>query len=113
MLFQDGNEVICCVVRPACSALCSHTIQVVGANGVELDKVHLAPGYACNNFNGQCDSKGVCRDIDLNTALNGVNNLFTKQALNVIAAWLKDNWFWVIIIIVVVALIAVAVHFTY
>eukprot|EP00117_Sycon_ciliatum_P035878 scpid70594/ scgid4029/ Disintegrin and metalloproteinase domain-containing protein 10; Kuzbanian protein homolog; Mammalian disintegrin-metalloprotease; Myelin-associated metalloproteinase len=102
---------LCCRVGERC--VNTNLEMVVGANGVELDKVHLAPGYACNNFNGQCDSKGVCRDIDLNTALNGVNNLFTKQALNVIAAWLKDNWFWVIIIIVVVALIAVAVHFTY
>ncbi|XP_065185726.1 disintegrin and metalloproteinase domain-containing protein 10-like [Sycon ciliatum] len=101
---------VCCRIHGEC--VNTHKTPVTG-KGITLRNLFLPPGAPCNNYNGICNTNAECKDIDLNTGLNGVNNLFDQKALNAIVIWLRNNWFWVLVIIAAIIIVAVAVHFTY
>ncbi|XP_033098053.1 disintegrin and metalloproteinase domain-containing protein 10-like isoform X2 [Anneissia japonica] len=96
---------ICCEDPTGC--LPASTLGLFQQNG----DIMLKPaGRVCNNYEGYCDTSGVCIMVDSESALNRLKQLFTNQGALSVLQWCVVNWYYGFILILSLCILVLLIR---
>lgn len=64
-----------------------------------IQRTYLMSGRSCNMYQGYCNSKHECIQVNLDNPLSSLDDIFSKQNLGNALQWLKTHWYYTITII--------------
>ncbi|KAL3874041.1 hypothetical protein ACJMK2_037105 [Sinanodonta woodiana] len=74
--------------------------------------IYKHPGEPCNNFNGYCDSQGMCIIGDIDFTMDRVTQIFSKESMEDVKKWFTEYWIHLVVGLVTIFVFTAIFVFT-